>query len=104
MEKYEIPLTCLEFTAEDPGDIHLLETENDRVMILKVGKMSFDYSHIKPDVKFNGVCLRFTELEPTPEGKTQGICFYTDQTEALNRLISGLIMARAQLVNSKKHN
>lgn len=97
MEKHEIPLVCFAFEGDDPSDIGLFETDNDRVLTLKIGKMSYDYSHIKPGIKMNGVCLRFTELEKTPEGKARGMCFYTNHLESLNHLINDLTEARNQI-------
>jgi hypothetical protein len=106
MEKYEIPFACLTFEAEDPSDLHLEETDDNQAVTLKVGKMSFDYSKIKPDVKFNGVCLRFSEPDKTPEGKTRGIIFYTNYVESLDRLITALMEARNQMfgLNVKNQN
>lgn len=96
MEEHEIPFGCMTFEAKDPDDIDLIETEGDRAMSLKVGKMSYDFSHIKPGVKFSGVSLRFSEPEKTPEGKTRGIIFYTNYAESLDRLITALTEARNQ--------
>jgi hypothetical protein len=104
MEEYEIPFACMTFEAKNPNDIHLEDTGDDLGMTLKVGKMSFDFSHIKPDVKFKGVCLRFSEPDKTPEGKARGIIFYSNNAESMDRLITALMEARNQVFGFNVNN
>jgi hypothetical protein len=97
MSDPEIPFSTFTFETIDPDDIHILEQDNHNTMTLRVAKMSFDYSSIKPGVKFTGLCLRFSEHGRTPEGKVRGICFYVNYPPALDHLINELLEARNQL-------
>ncbi len=104
VKEIEIPFSHCTFEAEDPESMKLTEMNDIKSMTLGVKRMTLPLFPRGTFRQWEGLGLRFTELEKTAEGKSRGVLFFVDHPRALDHLITELMELRNQLYGPPLNN